>query len=111
MEARGPGQADRAAEERIPPNLLLSCGLVGLMMDTLTISTQPLLLSAADAARILGIGKRHFYGLHSSGKLGPLPISLGRRTLWRREELEAWVRAGCPARQEWNNVDSGGKLS
>ncbi len=60
-----------------------------------------LLLSAEDAAGILGIGRSHFYGLHSSGRLGPLPIRLGSRTLWSRRELENWVEHGCPARAEW----------
>jgi predicted DNA-binding transcriptional regulator AlpA len=40
-----------------------------------------LLLSAQDAAKLLGIGRSHFYGLHSSGRLGPLPVKLGRRAL------------------------------
>lgn len=77
-------------------------------MDALTISAQPLLLSATDAARILGIGERHFHGLNSAGQLGPLPIQLGRRVLWSREELEQWVRCGCPTRQKWNkrNLDN-----
>ncbi|MBL7189956.1 MAG: helix-turn-helix domain-containing protein [Phycisphaerae bacterium] len=61
-------------------------------MDALTLSVQPLLLCAANAARVLGIGERHFHGLHSSGRLGPLPVRLGRRTLWSRIELEEWVK-------------------
>ena len=61
-----------------------------------------LLLSAQDAAELLSITRSHFYALHSSGRLGPLPIQLGRRTLWRREELVNWVAAGCPVREKWN---------
>ncbi|MHC4068751.1 MAG: helix-turn-helix transcriptional regulator [Planctomycetota bacterium] len=60
-----------------------------------------LLLSAEDAAKLLGIGRSHFYGLHSSGRLGPLPVKLGRRSLWSRMDLEFWVSAGCPARGKW----------
>ena len=60
-----------------------------------------LLLSATESADLLGIGRSHFYGLHSSGRLGPLPVRLGRRTLWRAEELAAWVAAGCPGRDVW----------
>jgi len=62
---------------------------------------NPLLLGADDAAALLGIGRTLFYSLHSSGKLGPQPLSLGRRTLWRRRELEDWVAAGCPIRERW----------
>lgn len=60
-----------------------------------------LMLSANDAAALLGIKRTLFYSLHSTGRLGPVPINLGRRTLWRRRELEAWVAAGCPSREAW----------
>ncbi|MBW8039222.1 MAG: helix-turn-helix domain-containing protein [Planctomycetes bacterium] len=63
--------------------------------------TAKLLLSAVDAARLISVGRSHFYALHSSGRLGPRPIRLGRRTLWNRKELESWVAAGCPAREKW----------
>jgi predicted DNA-binding transcriptional regulator AlpA len=61
----------------------------------------PLLLSAEDAAALLGIGRSLFYGLHSSGRLGPLPVHLGKRSLWRRDELIQWVSSDCPPRQRW----------
>lgn len=61
----------------------------------------PLLLSASDAASLLSIGRSHFYAMHSSGRLGPLPRRLGRRTLWSAEELSEWVQAGCPSREQW----------
>ena len=63
-----------------------------------------LLLSAPDAATLLGIGSSHFWGLHSSGRLGPLPIKLGRRTLWIRRDLEKWTDVGCPSRKQWQNI-------
>lgn len=66
-------------------------------------STQKikLLLSAKNAAELLGISKGHYYTLHNSGRLGPLPIRLSRRTLWSRKELEAWIADECPARRQW----------
>ena len=63
--------------------------------------TTKLLLNANDAAKLISVGRSHFYALHSSGRLGPMPIQLGRRTLWNRKELESWVAAGCPARERW----------
>jgi excisionase family DNA binding protein len=66
--------------------------------------TESLLVSVEDAAKLLGIGKTHFYGLHSSGRLGPLPIKLGSRSLWNRQELTEWVSANCPARQQWQQI-------
>jgi len=60
-----------------------------------------LLLSTLDAAKLIGVGRTHFYAMHSSGRLGPLPIRLGKRTLWNRAELESWVNGGCVSRERW----------
>ncbi len=68
---------------------------------------NPLLLSTEDAAELLGVGKSHLWGLHNSGRLGPLPIKLGRRTLWIRKDLESWAAAGCPARVKWQQSKQG----
>jgi excisionase family DNA binding protein len=64
-------------------------------------NTVPLLLSATEAAALLGISRSLFCGLHSSGRLGPLPVRLGRRSLWRRDELQKWIASACPPRQQW----------
>ena len=61
---------------------------------------KPLLLGADEASRLLGIARSTFYRHHSAGRV-PLPVHLGGRTLWRREELIDWVRAGCPPRSRW----------
>ena len=58
------------------------------------------LLPASQAAKMVGIGISTFWRHHSTGKL-PSPVHLGGRTLWRREELHAWVTAGCPPNAEW----------
>ncbi len=63
-----------------------------------------LLLSARRVAELLGISKGHFYNLYNSGRLGPLPIRFGRRTLWSRKELEAWIADECPARRQWQEL-------
>ena len=60
-----------------------------------------LLISANESAKMLGIGRTLFYSMHSSGRLGPMPIKLGRRSLWNCKELEEWVKAGCPVRNRW----------
>ena len=64
---------------------------------------QKLLLDDKATAAALGIGKSLLWSLHSAGRV-PLPVKLGRRTLWRREELEAWCRAGCPTREKWQTI-------
>ena len=59
---------------------------------------RPLLLSADQAAHLSGVSRRTWWSLHAAGKT-PLPVRLGRRTLWRAAELAAWIAAGCPARE------------
>lgn len=61
----------------------------------------PLLLDFREAARLIGVGVSTFYAMDRSGELGPQGIRLRRRRLWPREELAAWVRAGCPHREKW----------
>ena len=71
------------------------------MQPTKQRDNGPLLVSAVDAAGLLGVGRSLFYAMHSNGRLGPQPVKLGRRTLWRQHELTAWVEAGCPPRPKW----------
>ena len=70
---------------------------------TATTTLEPLLLDARAAAALCGIGRSLWLELHASGRC-PLPIRLGRRVVWRREELQAWVRAGCQARERWQET-------
>lgn len=49
----------------------------------------------------LNIGKTLFYALQTSSKFGVLPIRLGRRTLYRKNELDAYILAGMPPRKVW----------
>jgi len=62
---------------------------------------QPLLLDAGQFARLIGISRSNFYSLLSAGQIGPEPIHLGKRVLWKRAEVEAWVRSDCPPREKW----------
>jgi excisionase family DNA binding protein len=62
--------------------------------------SEQLLLPASEAARLLGISKRHLHTLNVSGRL-PRPIRLGRSVRWNADELRAWITAGCPERNAW----------
>ena len=64
-------------------------------------ANSPLLLDFKTAAGLIGVGVSTFYAMDRSGELGPQGIRLRRRRLWPREELVAWVRAGCPRREKW----------
>lgn len=62
-----------------------------------------LAVSAADVAKLLNLSLRHVNNLNASGRL-PRPIRLGRSVRWPRAELEAWIAAGAPSRQEWDKM-------
>ena len=59
-----------------------------------------LLLSAAQAASLCGVGRSTWWRLHASGRV-PSPVKLGSSTRWKAAEIRAWVDAGCPSRDRW----------
>ena len=61
---------------------------------------QQLLLTAKQGARMCGKSLRTWRSWDSAGWI-PRPVRIGRATLWRADELRAWVEAGCPRRDEW----------
>ncbi len=63
-------------------------------------SVDPLLLTALQAAALCGKSPRTWRSWHSAGWV-PAPLRIGRSLLWRRDELIAWVAAGCPTRDAW----------
>ena len=73
---------------------------------TETLETTPLVVSARELARLLGVSIRQIWRLNSSGKL-PKPMRLGGSVRWLRKEIEAFVEAGCPDRQRWEAMKGG----
>jgi excisionase family DNA binding protein len=67
----------------------------------------PILASAADVAQMLQLSSRTIARMNSSGKL-PRPIRLGRSVRFSRNEIQAWIDAGCPNRRTWE-VTKGAK--
>jgi len=69
-------------------------------------TSDKLLLSATEAAVLCGVSRSLWWSMHSAGKV-PLPIRLGRRTLWNFEELRSWSAAidaktgQLPNRERW----------
>ena len=78
------------------------------MTEKLSAPVAPLLLDARAASALCGVSVRTWWALHSAGRT-PLPVRLGRRTLWRADELADWCKAGCPARDRWENVKKGAR--
>ncbi len=62
---------------------------------------QPLAVSTAEAAELLGVSERHLANLNADGRLGPKPVRLGHSVRWPVDELRAWLAAGCPHREQW----------
>ena len=69
--------------------------------QTITPGGTPILMDARSAAAALAIGRSLFFRLCACGRIGPVPVKLGERSLWVRAELEQWAAAGCPTREEW----------
>ena len=73
------------------------------MTDTL--QPEPLLLDAAGLARQLSVSRSALYQWLASGRV-PSPVKLGRRALWRFDEIRQWVAAGCPPRSKWRSAQN-----
>jgi predicted DNA-binding transcriptional regulator AlpA len=67
-----------------------------------TLQADALLVNLPTCAARLAISERQLRRLILSGHFGPQVIRLGRRAVRVNDaELEAWARAGCPARTRW----------
>ena len=69
--------------------------------EAIPAQTPVLLLTADEAAALCHTVPRTWRTWHSTGKI-PQPVRIGRKTLWRPEELKDWIAAGCPDRETWN---------
>jgi len=69
----------------------------------MTAPLQPLLLNAESVGELIGVSRSYVYQLQNAGQM-PTPIKLGTRTLWRFDEIKEWTRAGCPARDAWEQL-------
>jgi predicted DNA-binding transcriptional regulator AlpA len=58
------------------------------------------LLSVAQVATMLGWGESVVRQRDKEGLL-PMPYRFGGTIQWSRKELESWISAGCPNRQQW----------
>ena len=64
-------------------------------------ASLPLLVTGREAAAMAGVSLDTWQRLTARGEC-PAPVRLGPRcTRWRRKELLAWIKAGCPDRQTW----------
>ena len=78
---------------------------VNPVAEPTTAKSSARLVEAAEAARICGISRTLWYTLKAAGRV-PTPVHLGRRVLWRVDELHRWMDAGCPALHQWKHMDT-----
>ena len=62
---------------------------------------EPLMLSSSDAAKALGLSRSAFYEHLASGRIGPTGFYFNTKKLFPVRELQAWIAAGTPRRQQW----------
>ena len=59
------------------------------------VKSHALLISADELAVLIGVSTRTIWRLLSSGRLIE-PVRLGGNVRWNREQVEEWIREGCP---------------
>lgn len=79
--------------------------------DDLEADGAPALMTCGEVAAELRLSERTLRRLARQGKVGPAPISLGHSLRYRREEIGAWIRAGCPDLATWRAEHGGRKRS
>ncbi len=65
------------------------------------------LLSVRELANRLKVSTRHVWSLLSSGRL-PEPVRVGRSVRWRADDIDQWIRLGCPNREKFEGELVGG---
>lgn len=67
---------------------------------------EPLTVDTGELAVELRCSRRHVEAMDRDGRLGPQGIRLGRRRVWLRSEVQAWLAAGAPDRVTWLAIRS-----
>jgi len=73
---------------------------------------EPALLTIPQVCQYLNIKRATFYKINATGAFGLLPIRLGtcRKVLYSRAELDAFVKADCPHRKQWQIIKKENRL-
>lgn len=65
-------------------------------------TAEPLLVTAAEVARLLNVSTRTLWRQLSAGQI-PQPVRFGGTVRWRVEEIRNWISEGCPKPQPREN--------
>jgi predicted DNA-binding transcriptional regulator AlpA len=69
-------------------------------MSTNASNVEPLLIPGTVACALVGVSRATWWRLFAAAKT-PGSITLGRKRLWNKAELESWIEAKCPDRRTW----------
>jgi len=61
------------------------------------------LLTAIQVGKRLSFSLRTVRRYDSAGML-PAPVRIGGAVRWPSDEIDAWIKAGCPRRVEWEQI-------
>jgi predicted DNA-binding transcriptional regulator AlpA len=65
------------------------------------VSLKPLAVNAAGLGRLLGYCRSQIHAMNSAGQI-PRPVRpTGHDPRWSVAEIERWLDAGCPTREQW----------
>jgi prophage regulatory protein len=67
-----------------------------------TTGSEPLLIPAAECARLLDVSTRTLWRQLSAGQV-PRPVRFGGTVRWRLDEVRKWIAEGCPNPQAREN--------
>jgi predicted DNA-binding transcriptional regulator AlpA len=84
----------------MPLNITSTAPNPAQLLKKQELGVAPLLVTAKTAAALCGKSLRTWRTWDAAGWI-PRPVRIGRSTLWRADELRAWVAADCPRRVEW----------
>lgn len=59
--------------------------------------TTPVLIAAAELARMLSVSKPTVWRMKEAGKLPPAIALTAQCVRWRHEDVLSWIGSGCPA--------------
>ena len=68
-----------------------------------TLSVEPLLLRAVQAAALCGLSVSTWHEYRAAGRVPP-SIKIGRARLWRLDILRKWVSWDCPGIDRFNEL-------
>ena len=75
--------------------------------DTGADSGNGLLIDIGQLAALLRRSVASLERDQAAGRV-PAPLYVGGSRRWRRAEIVAWVAAGCPARDRWDEIRTAG---